>query len=200
LALALRIAGAVPHVVIQWLTLTAFVLPGVALMARPLGFPFSGTSSKPRVVAFFEKGGFGGGTVLPLRREWVVRSFYLHGLATGALSVGLLSGVFGWPPAIVWLQFALIIPPYAGLLAAEAAGERWLMTLCLVALVFTWPADIGGALLAASDLHQVATIGPPTDWFAFVPRLFFACVGGVPPLVYLFPRKRVARRPYPPPR
>lgn len=147
-------------------------------------------------------------TVLPIRREWVMRAFYAHGLMTGTLVIVLgtigarLTGTSFFSDisslgqssddATVWLPWILMVPSWAGFLASTAAGNRRLAVLSLVSLVLTPFAFLYGSvffLLRYGVLEDAFRIGA-------IIALGFALVGGVPSLIFLFPRKKASiRRP-----
>lgn len=197
-----RFVANVPTLVRQVLVIWATFIPGLLLVMRPLGLASLGGGSTLRAGEHFLGSWFAGGVALPLRREWVARAFYLHGLVTGALAFGLLfleGRLVGMPMVFDigarsndgrgWLPWLLMLPSLGGCLASSAVGRRELKWLSLAALSWTpvvyfiavgfWPAAAGG---------------PSKIWFAGAIGLVLAMVGGVPPLVYLFPRKAAAVR------
>jgi hypothetical protein len=138
-------------------------------------------------------------SVLPVRREAVLRWVYLHGLVfgavawTGAVSIILVRswarfGVFGLHAADggalgeLVFPFAAAVPCMAGALTAAAVGDRLRTVISGVALLMVFHghpvllialgATLGGDSELAHGLHLAA-------------MLLVALIGGVPPLVHL---------------
>ena len=198
----------VPPIVGQGLTALAAFLTGNALMMRPLGLTSVGAPTRLGGQALVGGGSWAGQMVLPLRREWVTRAFYGHGLVTGMVFIGLGQisyGLTGMPlfgigvpsdKGIGWLPFVLIVPSFAGSLVSWAVGNRRLLALSLTAAALTLPAYGVGLIV-----RPAIGVGEPAIWFAGVAALPLALIGGGPPLKYLFPRRAAGkRRPCPPPR
>jgi hypothetical protein len=188
------------------LIFAATVLPGFGVLRRPLGLglTFVGGPSSRGAGGIFGGRCFAGGMLLPLRREWVARSFYLHVLVAGAVCVGLglLAEVISSPffgveirsagiAGLPW-PLALMVPSLGGLATASAMGDRRLRALSLTALLLTWPTAVARGVL----VFVPSASGGMKAWLVLAIAVVLALVGGVPPLVYLFPRKRGAiRRP-----
>ena len=83
-----------------------------------------------------------------------------------------------------------MVPSWAGYLASTAAGNRRLAVLSLVSLVLTPFAYLYGSVFGFFRYG----VWEDAFWIGAVIALVFALVGGAPPLIYLFPRKRIASR------
>jgi hypothetical protein len=120
-------------------------------------------------------------TRLPLRREWVIRTFYGHGLIVGLTFVALsLIGlkITGSPPLFAggipgepfsWIPLLCAVPPFAGVMACAAAGDRVRGFISLVSLV----------LILTALPYNSTPLGAAC-----------ALTGGLPPLVHLFNVRR----------
>lgn len=121
-------------------------------------------------------------TSLPLRREWVMRAFYMHGIMTGLTFVALSLLAFtitGSPPLFEipgepfsWIPFLCAVPPFAGVMTCQAAGDPVRGVISAASLFLVWTAL-------------------PYDSAPFA--VAFALTGGVPPLVHLFNRRSPRR-------
>jgi hypothetical protein len=144
------------------------------LALHPLGTPLTTVGRGART------GLFGGDTALawtrlPLRRVWVMRAFYVHGMMAGltffALSVlgsrttGSLS-VFSIPgEPFRWFPYLCAVPPAAGAMTCMAAGDPVRGVVSVVSLFLIQTTVPYGSMLSAA---------------------MFALAGGLPPLVHLF--------------
>ncbi len=203
-AAGLGLTKGVPHRVVQLLTTWAPMMAGIPLVMNPLGLINLSVPSRLGGQGLFRVDAWARQSVLPLRREWVTRALYCHGLAAGGAFVGLclagawLSGMpnfmgagMGSARPAPWAPYVLMVPSFAGFLASRAAGDHRMRALSLTALVLTIPGYVVGVIV-----HRAAVSGGSGMWLADAIALGLAMVGGVPPLIYLFPRKAAAvRRP-----
>ena len=191
-ALACRFLGGVPPLAREVLSGIAAQWTGFALIMFPLGVNAFGASVQPGNRRLFDGHSGTEWRVLPLRREWVMRAFYGHGLVAGAAFVGLnLLAVWLSPGApgfmgmgleggpIRWLPYLLMVPSFAGFLVCRAAGDSRLGAVSLTALAWTVPGSLIGLFANLRGSWHGA--------LAFA--LCCALVGGVPPLCHLFPRR-----------
>jgi hypothetical protein len=185
-AAGLVMAGAIARTHAGPEMLAAFVASMVPLLAafwlawHVLGTP---TTTAGRGVA---PGWFSGDiglawTRLPLRREWVMRAFYFHGVMTGLtfLALSLLGlAITGFPPLFVggipgepfsWIPLLCAVPPLAGLMTCAAAGDRVRGSISLTSFAFIVIA------LPYNSTPIAAACG---------------LAGGLPPLVHLFNARR----------
>lgn len=116
---------------------------------------------------------------LPLRREWVMRAFYAHGVVTGLVFVALTvlgrritgGGVLLAPDVPAgWAGLLCGVPPFAGFLTCRATGDR-----------------LRGAISLACFLLVAFLV--TDERLALAPLALLAAVGGVPPLVHLLDRR-----------
>lgn len=144
------------------------------LALHPLGTPLTTVGRGVRA------GLFGGETALawtrlPLRRVWVMRAFYVHGMMAGltffALSVlgskttGPLP-VFNIPgEPFRWIPYLCAVPPAAGVMTCMAAADPVRGVVSLVSLFLIQTTVPYDSMLSAA---------------------MFALAGGLPPLVHLF--------------
>jgi hypothetical protein len=204
-AVALRMIKGVPHGVVQGLMTWAPVMAGMPLVMNPLGLVNLAVPSRLGGQGLFRVDAWAGRSVLPLRPEWVTRALYCHGLAAGGAFVGLClagAGLSGMPNfmgagmgsgrPVLWVPYVLMAPSFAGFLASRAAGDHRMRVLSLAALALTLPGYGVGVMIT----HPAVVSAGSGMWLATAIGLALAIVGGVPPLLYLFPRKRASvRRP-----
>jgi hypothetical protein len=200
-AVALGLVKGVPHRAVQLLTTWAPPMAGFPLVMNPLGLINLSVPSRLGGQGLFRVDAWARRSVLPLRPEWVTRALYCHGLAAGGAFVGLclagawLSGMpnfmgagMGSGRPVLWAPYLLMVPSFAGFLASRAAGDNRMRTLSLTALVLTVPGYVVGVIVHLADVG-----GGSGMWLANAIALALAMVGGLPPLVYLFPKRTRAR-------
>jgi hypothetical protein len=123
-------------------------------------------------------------SVLPVRRETVLRAVYAHGWAAGGL-VWLLFCLSRWLygggpwPSLFELPAVVLA---SGLLVCAAAGDRWRGTLALVSLV-TFQMGVP-LLLTVAETVFLVHVKHERD-VLIAAAYVLAVVGGLPPLVHL---------------
>ena len=188
LALMFGPVTSVPGIVRRGLIFAATLGPALVLAESPLGLNMLDNRSRLGAQAVFGWQAPAGSMVLPLRGEWIVRAFYLHGLAAGAVFVAAVMIAIGVPPVAVWLPWALALPSFAGSRAALAAGARGMTALSQVAFLLILSGYGFGLLRYGSGEGNLGF------WIGTALASGCALVGGVPPLVYLFPKRTATGR------
>ncbi len=182
-AAALSRAHVAPDMLVYLLTMVSLMSVAITLAMYPLGT--HAIAAGQGVAASLFNGNIGRAWIgLPLRREWVTRSFYVHGLIAGLTFVALNylgMRITGGPAffsievtsgAIDWVALLCAVPPFAGFLTCRAAGDRVRGAISLVSLVLILA---GLPFMLTANRHALLAL-----------TVVLAVAGGAPPIVHLF--------------
>lgn len=183
-----------------------FYFASVVLMGLALGFvALRPMQSAQAIAGTVGKPGYKLGdmlaawSVLPVRREWVLRGVYLHGLLTTAgiwavgvgtawltvwLDVGgpVLASRAGTTIRELLIPLGAVAPCVAGLLAASAAGRKGMALLAAAAMVMVFQGYPALLILKAPAAARSLVL------------VVLVCLGGLPALGELFGPMRTRER------